>query len=209
MTQNRYTVHLSDSPELNAIKFHHTNVRTGTQTLMHLTTALKVHDAFAPLCFVGQAHPDAIAANAVINKPDDRTIKMGSYDPDNEQLRFMVVVSNTARGFRRFPSAQGPNCCDSVFRRFRVTLLWWTWPYPSTEDGFHLNFTTSPETGPMTRRLAEPELREWFGIGFRKANAELMYYLGKSGKIDVVVDPSRRDQQGRPLIKGLYDRRRT
>ncbi|MFA0405213.1 hypothetical protein [Vibrio sp. 10N.222.52.C12] len=141
------SVHNSNkSSENNMIK-RTTNYKDGTkETQAHITGAIKTSNTYGPALFrvCGDLSNERYTAD--IDEADS-VLSLGSYTPDNDQLRFMLVVSDKDKPFT--PHDEHPSNNRTIqFENFSVTIIWSYLNSPSHPHAIDFFLTTTVESGP-------------------------------------------------------------
>lgn len=138
----------TESKENNMIK-RTINYESGREeTAVQVTGAIKTDNLFTPVLFrvCGDLTRDRYLIPSETG--DDKLYSLGSYQPDKDQLRFMVVVSNKERPFT--PNDEHPsNNIELSFTNFSVTILWSYFNQPSHPQAIDFFLTTTIKSGPV------------------------------------------------------------
>ena len=117
-------------------------------TAVQVTGAIKTDNLYTPAVFrvCGDLTRDRYKLPEDCR---DEIISLGSYTPSNDQLRFMVVVSDLDKPFE--PDNEHPSNDMVVnFQNFSITLIWSYLNQPSHPHAIDFFLTTTREGGPIT-----------------------------------------------------------
>ena len=147
-TEKHITVHNSPkSRENNVIKRTIEYTDKKPDTSVQVTGAIKTDNLYTPALFrvCGDLSRDRYEAPVDCN---DEIISLGSYTPSNDQLRFMVVVSDIEQPFK--PDIEHPSNDILIhFQQLSVTLIWSYLNQPSHPHAIDFFLSTTRESGPV------------------------------------------------------------
>ena len=118
------------------------------ETGHHYTTGIKQDDQFVPVLF--RVCGDLSAPRYLTKiKAGEAIINLGSYDPAEGQLRFMLICSRNTKSFLQDPE-QPRNQREDKFSHFTLTLLWSYLGQPSHQQAIDLFLQTPSQDTPMS-----------------------------------------------------------
>lgn len=147
-SEKHITIHNSPkSKENNVIKRTIEYVDQEAETSVQLTGAIKTNNLYTPALF-------RVCGNLSRKRYDlpenceDEIINLGSYTPNKDQLRFMVVVSDVNKPFQ--PDIEHPsNDIVVKFKQFSITVIWSYLNQPSHPHAIDFFLSTTRESGPI------------------------------------------------------------
>jgi len=143
------TVHNgTDSKKNNMIKRTINYLYKPKETSVQVTGAIKTDNLFTPALFriCGDLRQKRYLSS--INKANEEEISLGEYDPEKNQLRFMVVISDKNKPF--MPNEEHPsNNLTLTYSCFSITLIWSYLNQPSHPQAIDFFLSTTNETGPI------------------------------------------------------------
>ncbi|PTP78631.1 hypothetical protein [Vibrio splendidus] len=148
VTADKYiSVHNGTVSSANSMIKRTTNYKDGkNDTQVHVTGAIKTSNTYVPALFrvCGDLSNERYTADI---DETDNVVSLGSYTPKNNQLRFMLVVSDKDKPFT--PDEEHPSNNHTIqFEKFSVTIIWSYLNYPSHPHAIDFFLTTTVETGP-------------------------------------------------------------
>lgn len=147
-TEKHITVHNSlQSKENNVIKRTIEYPGRRLDSSVQVTGAIKANKLYTPALFRVCGDLSRERYRTSKNHADD-AISLGSYTPNKDQLRFMVVVSDVNHPFE--PDIEhSSNDMVIVFEKFSVTLIWSYLNQPSHPHAIDFFLSTTKESGPI------------------------------------------------------------
>lgn len=113
---------------------------------VYLTSAIKTNNLYAPIlfCICGNQSRERYL---IPEDCKDEIISIGEYNPEKDQLRLMIVVSDKNKPFTPINEHPSNDICLE-FENFSITVLWSYLNMPSHEHAINIYSTTTKETGP-------------------------------------------------------------
>jgi hypothetical protein len=148
-SEKHITIHNSPkSKENNVIKRTIVYSSKEPDSSVQVTGAIKTDNLYTPALFrvcgdLGRERYE------IPENHNDEVISLGSYTPNKDQLRFMVVVSDIDQPFE--PDIEHPsNDMVILFEKFSITLIWSYLNQPSHPHAIDFFLSTTREGGPIT-----------------------------------------------------------
>ena len=157
LSQTRFSIHGNpQSDKTNTIKLT-TGTKSGLSAdLVIVSTAIKIHNSYIPVCIVTPATPNSPAF--ILNDRSKERHIFAEYDPEVSRIFYFLLISDSGKKIN-IPE----NCPDNItfssycFKKFQIVLICSIYNVPSTEDGQINYLATHSLTGEADSAFEEIE----------------------------------------------------